>query len=76
MGDVVITLKGRDKNRLMCVIGVVENGVLVCDGKERKKAEPKLKNSKHIKPTGKQLSADLMVTDKAIRKALKLFSEA
>jgi len=75
-GTVVVSLKGRDKDLLMCVTGVNENGVLVCDGKERKLSKPKLKNPKHIKALSKKLTAEQMLTDKAIRKALMFISEA
>ena len=75
-GSVVLTLKGRDKNRLMCIVGVELNGVYVCDGKERKLTNPKLKNPKHIKSVGSRLSEKQMNSDRSIRKALNLIREA
>lgn len=75
-GTVVVSLSGRDKDRLLCVTGVNENGVLVCDGKKRKLSKPKLKNPKHLKALSEELSDEQMRTDKAIRKALKFISEA
>lgn len=75
-GSVVISLKGRDKNRLMCVVAVEENGVYVCDGKERKLVNPKLKNPKHIESIEAELLESQMISDKSIRKALKLIPEA
>ena len=75
-GTVVISLAGRDKGLPMCVTGVNENGVLVCDGKERKLSRPKLKNPKHIKALSKKLTDEQMLTDRAIRKALMFISEA
>lgn len=60
----------------MCVVGVNEKGVLVCDGRERKLSKPKLKNPKHIRALRAELSDEQMRTDKAIRKALKFISEA
>jgi len=75
-GTVVISLKGRDKNLLMCVTGVNGDGVLVCDGKERRLSGPKLKNPKHVKALGMKLTDEQMLTDRALRKALKFISEA
>lgn len=75
-GSVVISLKGRDKNRLMCVVEVNKNGVYVCDGKERKLVNPKLKNPKHIMFIGSQLSETQMHSDRSVRKALNLIPEA
>lgn len=75
-GSVVLTLRGRDKNRLMCVVEVELNGVYVCDGKERKLTNPKLKNPKHIKSVGAELSEKQMHSDRSIKKALNLIREA
>lgn len=75
-GSVVLSRKGRDKNRLMCVVEVNRNGVYVCDGKERKLVNPKLKNPKHIVFTGMELSENQMHSDKSVRKALNLIPEA
>lgn len=75
-GSVVISLKGRDKDNLMCVVEVVKDGVLVCNGKERKLSKPKFKNSKHIKALNGKLSAEMIVSNKSLKKALKLFLEA
>ena len=75
-GSVVMSVAGRDKGHLMCVVEVLKNGVLVCDGKERKLLKPKLKKPKHIKASEGKLSEEMMVSDKTIKKALKLFLEA
>lgn len=75
-GSVVVSLKGRDKGYLMCVVKVNEDGVYVCDGKERKLTNPKLKNPKHINLLDSVLNENQMRTDKAIRKALNLIPEA
>lgn len=72
----MLSLAGRDKGCLMCVVGVNENGVSVCDGRERRLAKPKLKNPKHVRALSEELSDEQMRTDKAIRKALKFISEA
>ncbi|MBE6827035.1 MAG: KOW domain-containing protein [Ruminococcaceae bacterium] len=74
-GTVVVSLKGHDQGTLMCVLGVNEKAVLVCDGRERKLSKPKSKNPKHIRPLDRYLSEEQLRTDKQIRKALKLIAE-
>lgn len=75
-GTVVISLKGKDTDFLMCVIGENEGKVLVCDGRKRRLENPKSKNPKHLKELSCELSGEQMRTDKQIRKALKLIAEA
>ena len=75
-GTVVISLKGKDTDFLMCVIGENEGKVLVCDGRKRRLENPKPKNPKHLKELSCELSEEQMRTDKQIRKALKLIAEA
>ncbi len=75
-GSVVISLKGRDRGLTMCVQNVTDKGVLVCDGKERRLQKPKLKNPKHIRALESKLSEEQMLSDKSLRKALKLIPEA
>ena len=55
-GSVAVSLMGRDKGVLMCVVETGENRVWVCDGKCRKLNKPKAKNPKHIRPLDKKLS--------------------
>ncbi len=69
-GELVICNAGREKDRLMCVIESDEKYVYVCDGKERLLNNPKRKNPKHIIKTDKQISEDMFLTDRALRKAL------
>ena len=69
-GELVICNAGREKDRLMCVTDFDEKYVYVCDGKERLLNNPKRKNPKHIIKTDKQISEDLFLTDRALRKAL------
>jgi ribosomal protein L14E/L6E/L27E len=75
-GSVVISLKGKDKDLLLCVASLSEKGVLVCDGKKRRLDNPKLKNPKHLKALDKVLSEEQMRTDKQLRKALNFNPEA
>ena len=70
-GMVVRSLCGRDKDRLLCVLGTEKNRVLVCDGKERPIHRPKRKNPKHLAPTKKSLTAAQMRSNRAIKQALK-----
>ena len=69
-GGIVISAAGRDSGRAMCVVGIADKGVYVCDGKERPLSRPKLKNPKHLKATRKSLSPEDLRSDKALRRAL------
>ncbi|MBE6835752.1 MAG: hypothetical protein E7515_05835 [Ruminococcaceae bacterium] len=56
-------------------MGLENNRVLVCDGKERPLINPKSKNPKHLKQTGHTVDMDLICSDRALRKALKKIRE-
>ena len=75
IGTVVYALCGRDCGKAMCVVGKSETRVFVCDGKERKIQKPKPKNPKHIRKTDHTLTEAQMRSDRAIKQALKSFSE-
>ena len=47
--DIVISLAGRDKDKLFYVIEVEDNYVLLADGKGRKLENPKRKKLKHVR---------------------------
>lgn len=72
-GDVVISLRGHDKGSLYMVIGEEENFLFVCDGKNKLLSNPKKKNIRHLKETGKciELSSYNPLYDAHIRKELK-----
>lgn len=70
-GTVVRSEKGRDKGKLLCVVGQAGARVLVCDGKERPLSKPKAKNPKHLTPQPKKLHMAQMRSDRAIKQALK-----
>lgn len=70
LGQLVICLKGKEKGRLMCVIGTDEKFVYLADGKERTFANPKRKNPKHVEWTDKNISHLFPLTDKNLRKIL------
>ena len=69
-GSVVKSLAGRDADRLLLVTDVTENGVLVCDGRERPVESPKLKNVRHVADTGIKLDINLAGSNRALKKAL------
>ncbi len=74
-GSVIKSLAGRDKGRLMLVTDITENGVLVCDGRERPVEKPKLKNIRHVADTGILLDINLAGSNRALKKALAAVSE-
>ncbi len=53
IGDVVRSLRGRDRGRLLLVVGASLDRVLVTDGDLRPVARPKAKNPRHVAPVGR-----------------------
>lgn len=49
VGDFVVSLTGRDKNKCFLVVNIDKNKVFIVDGKARKVDRPKVKNVKHVK---------------------------
>lgn len=74
-GQVVKSAAGRDKGRLLAVIGEENGFVLVCDGKERPLGKPKMKNPKHIEKTSMFIESDSMATNPKLRKTLNKLSK-
>lgn len=70
-GTVVISKAGRDKNKPMMIVEITENGVFVCDGKERPLENPKRKNPKHLSATQYVLSPETTATNRSLKKALQ-----
>ncbi len=68
--DVVRSIKGRDKDRLLVVIKVENEKVFVVDGKERKLAKPKSKNPKHLLPLNKTINEGFLTGNIRLRKEL------
>lgn len=56
VGDLVISLTGRDKGKCFLVIELSKTRVKIIDGKAHKQNSPKTKNIKHVKQI---LTADL-----------------
>ncbi len=75
-GAVAVSLRGKEKDSILCVVAVDEKGVWVCDGRKRRLENPKLKNPKHLKALDRALSEEQMRTDKQLRKALNFNPEA
>ena len=48
IGDLVVSLAGRDKGKIFLVINVDDKSVFLINGKDRKISKPKRKNKKHI----------------------------
>ena len=75
-GSIVRSTAGRDSGKLMLVLECTQNGVLVCDGKERPLERPKLKNTRHIELVGD--GHDVLkaaVGNKALRRALAHYED-
>ncbi len=70
IGSVVRSEAGRDKNRLMAVVGTDSSKLLLCDGKERRLEKPKRKNPRHTALTQTVLKDSDMATNRSLRRAL------
>ena len=69
-GTVVRSSAGRDKGKLLAIVGSEPKKVLVCDGKERPVERPKSKNIRHVEYVGASLSEAEMATNRMLKKAL------
>ncbi len=67
---VVCSKAGRDKEKLMAVVGEDPQGMLLCDGKERPLDRPKRKSVKHVALTNYELEEKDLNSNKSLRKAL------
>ena len=83
LGTVVISKKGRDKNKPGIIIGWLPGDfALVADGRLRKVARPKKKNMRHliymkVRPDelGARISEGEQFTDRMLRDGLAAFGE-
>jgi ribosomal protein L14E/L6E/L27E len=75
LGSIVRSRAGRDKGNYLVVTAIEDNAVLICDGKERPLERPKRKNLKHIAVTTAVLGADDMANNRALRRALRSYSQ-
>ena len=82
-GDLVESLKGRDKGRLYIVVTVKDGRAAITDGKVRKTVKPKSKNVKHLKTvqsaTLKEIADKIAkgepVSDAKVRNAISAFNK-
>lgn len=77
VGDLVLSLAGRDKGEYFVVIAVNGNRVSLVNGKARKVKAPKSKNIKHLKVIGISVLKELAdkinglpVSDKRVRRCI------
>ena len=77
VGDLVLSLKGRDKGEYLVVIGVNGSTLSLVNGKTRKVRSPKKKNAKHVKVIGVSALTELAekingspVSDKRVRRLI------
>ena len=73
-GSVVISKAGRDKGYFLAVVDITDEGIFVCDGKERPVERPKKKNPLHLAKTGFVLTEEETATNRSLKKALKNIS--
>ncbi len=74
-GRVVKSLRGRDKNSYLAVVGNDNGRILVCDGHERPIERPKRKNEKHLLKSSIVLDDQAMATNRKLRRALRTLTE-
>ena len=67
---VVCSRAGRDKEKLMAVVGEDSQSMLLCDGKERPIERPQRKNKKHVSLTNYEIEEKDLLSNRALRKAL------
>ena len=72
-GQIVCSLKGRDKGYFMVIVKEEDGYYFVCDGKERPIERPKRKNKKHLIFTDTFLDDSDCKSNKSLRKGLAVF---
>lgn len=77
-GSLVKAVSGRDKDKYFVVVEVNDAYVMIVDGDSRKINSPKLKNVKHVKPTGlvaqEVIERFARLTDKELNRIIKDYS--
>ena len=71
IGSVVVSKAGKDKDAMLAVVKIAEDGIYVCNGKDRPLESPKRKNPKHLAVTHYVLEASETATNRSLNKALK-----
>ena len=76
-GDLVISKKGRDRDKVLVITETDEMFVWLCDGTLRKQDKPKKKKKKHVKETGcsdsrlcEKMAKGMKLTNADFRKAI------
>ena len=69
-GNIVRSIKGRDKDRLSVVLSFNNNKVYISDGKEHKLTKPKLKNPKHLENLNISIDESFLIGNERLRKKL------
>ena len=72
--DIVISLAGRDKDKLFYVIEIEDNYVLLADGKGRKLENPKRKKLKHVRRVSRtetRVATKILNGDKVLNSELR-----
>ncbi|MBE7019550.1 MAG: hypothetical protein E7413_06720 [Ruminococcaceae bacterium] len=84
IADLVVSLSGRDKNRIFMVLEVLDsNYVLLADGMLRKLEKPKKKKVKHLEKSQYTLNERLLqkisegkkITNAELRKSLRALTD-
>lgn len=70
IGRIVCSVSGHDKGLYMVVVGITPDGVSVCNGKQRRLQNPKLKNVKHLYETEHFVAEEQLKSNKSLRKAI------
>ena len=74
-GQIVLSLAGRDKGKLLAVVRFEEERVFLADGKERPLERAKGKNPRHVQKTQFMINGSSMETNRQLRKAIKQFTD-
>ena len=77
LGQLFISLAGRDKGLICTVVGIPEDDgyVLIADGRIRKVENPKKKKLKHLKPIDCEKLSSEKLTNRLIREAINEYKE-
>ncbi len=85
IADLVVSLSGRDKNRIFMVTEVLDQSyVLIADGMLRKLENPKKKKVKHLEKSPltfnerllQKISEGKKITNAELRKAIRALTDA
>ena len=69
-GNIVRSIKGRNKGKLAVVMSFNDNKVYIVDGKEYKLTKPKLKNPKHLIKLNFNIDESFLLGNERLRKEL------